>query len=466
MTGARDVRCARAWLPVSSPQVLARLGVAGQWRFADVLGLEEEALGSVPAPACALLLLFPLTAQHENFRKKQIEELKGQEVSPKVYFMKQTIGNSCGTIGLIHAVANNKDKLEFEDGSVLKQFLSETEKLSPEDRAKCFEKNEAIQAAHDAVAQEGQCRVDDKVNFHFILFNNVDGHLYELGTFYPIFVSCMLFIFIPLTILPRYPVSFTVRPHFQNNWSLNYGSQPTGPFSSAVRGVHSVSHQGMNNPLLRKCTLRPGSSGPACGPIASMRAYPQRVHSDHDLAVHDQQERKVYTAGLSEMAPVYHADKTTYGNNWEGLVPAVLSVLSVGRLGGRSSQFWRPHDTIIPVSQLRSVLRVLSVDPHSSGVLMTLPICARVQHRCAHLRMPALECSQHRRALLQRQHHEDASSSESKSKKEQNIEQQQQREEQDASSKAAERAFLLLFRTLVPITSALKVEWLVSTMGL
>uniref|UniRef100_A0A8D0XMP9 UCH catalytic domain-containing protein n=1 Tax=Sus scrofa TaxID=9823 RepID=A0A8D0XMP9_PIG len=48
----------------------------------------------------------------------------------------------------------------IEDGSVLKQFLSETEKLSPEDRAKCFEKNEAIQAAHDAVAQEGQCRVN------------------------------------------------------------------------------------------------------------------------------------------------------------------------------------------------------------------------------------------------------------------------------------------------------------------
>ena len=54
-----------------------------------------------------------LHSQHENFRKKQIEELKGQEVSPKVYFMKQTIGNSCGTIGLIHAVANNQDKLEF-----------------------------------------------------------------------------------------------------------------------------------------------------------------------------------------------------------------------------------------------------------------------------------------------------------------------------------------------------------------
>ncbi|XP_038625181.1 ubiquitin carboxyl-terminal hydrolase isozyme L1 [Tachyglossus aculeatus] len=162
-------------------KVLSRLGVASGWRFVDVLGLEEEALGSVPAPACALLLLFPLTAQHESFRKKQIEELKAQQVSPKVYFMKQTVGNSCGTVGLIHAVANNQDKLGFDDGSVLKQFLSETAQLSPEDRAKCFEKNEAIQAAHDAIAQEGQCRVDEaKGTFHFILFNHVDGHLYEL----------------------------------------------------------------------------------------------------------------------------------------------------------------------------------------------------------------------------------------------------------------------------------------------
>uniref|UniRef100_A0A8C5Y3W5 Ubiquitin carboxyl-terminal hydrolase n=1 Tax=Microcebus murinus TaxID=30608 RepID=A0A8C5Y3W5_MICMU len=135
--------------------------------------VSRQSLGRYPRNPLSLCFHFEM--------KKQIEELKGQQVSPKVYFMKQTLGNSCGTIGLIHAVANNRDKLDFEDGSVLKQFLSETEKMSPEDRAKCFEKNEAIQAAHDAVAQEGQCRVDDKVNFHFILFNNVDGHLYELG---------------------------------------------------------------------------------------------------------------------------------------------------------------------------------------------------------------------------------------------------------------------------------------------
>lgn len=41
-----------------------------------------------------------------------IEE-KGQVVSPAVYFMKQTIGNACGTVGLLHALGNNTDTLTF-----------------------------------------------------------------------------------------------------------------------------------------------------------------------------------------------------------------------------------------------------------------------------------------------------------------------------------------------------------------
>ncbi|KAL8207446.1 UNVERIFIED_CONTAM: Ubiquitin carboxyl-terminal hydrolase isozyme L1 [Gekko kuhli] len=175
-----------AWQPMEiNPEmlnkVLSRLGVSPGWRFVDVLGFEEDSLNSVPNPSCAMLLLFPLTAQHENFRKKQIEELKGEEVSPKVYFLKQTASNSCGTIGLVHAVANNQDKISFDKGSALKEFLNATADLSPDERAKRLENNKAIQEAHNAVAQEGQCRVeDDKVNFHFILFATVDGHLYEL----------------------------------------------------------------------------------------------------------------------------------------------------------------------------------------------------------------------------------------------------------------------------------------------
>lgn len=60
------------------------------------------------------LLLFSCV-QYEAFKQEEEERLKGQGhgVSPDVYFIKQTIGNACGTIGLIHAVANNQAHLQF-----------------------------------------------------------------------------------------------------------------------------------------------------------------------------------------------------------------------------------------------------------------------------------------------------------------------------------------------------------------
>uniref|UniRef100_A0A803K4J2 ubiquitinyl hydrolase 1 n=1 Tax=Xenopus tropicalis TaxID=8364 RepID=A0A803K4J2_XENTR len=160
--------------------VLAQLGVLDGWKFVDVLGFEDESLSNVLTPVCAVLLLFPLTPQHENFRQSQIKELQEKDANKKVYFLKQTIGNSCGTVGLIHAAANNKDKLNFAENSVLKNFIEETATLSPEERAKHLEKHEAIKSAHNSVAAEGQCRENSDVNFHFILFTAVDGHLYEL----------------------------------------------------------------------------------------------------------------------------------------------------------------------------------------------------------------------------------------------------------------------------------------------
>lgn len=59
--------------------------------------------------------------QYETFKQEEEEKLKNQqqELSPDVYFIKQTIGNACGTIGLIHAVANNQAHLEFGETVIL-----------------------------------------------------------------------------------------------------------------------------------------------------------------------------------------------------------------------------------------------------------------------------------------------------------------------------------------------------------
>ncbi|KAI9525504.1 Ubiquitin carboxyl-terminal hydrolase isozyme L1 [Dissostichus eleginoides] len=170
------------WTPMEiNPEMLnkmmSKLGVGENWRFVDVLGLESEQLSAVPKPCCALMLLFPLTQQHESFRKQQADKVAD---SSEVYFLKQTAVNSCGTIALLHAVANNKSKLTFESDSALKKFLDETANMSADDRAKHLEKNQAIYEAHNEVAVQGQCRPEaDKVNFHFIAFVNANGQLHE-----------------------------------------------------------------------------------------------------------------------------------------------------------------------------------------------------------------------------------------------------------------------------------------------
>lgn len=106
----------------------------------------------------------------------------GQEVSPNLYFMKQTVGNACGTVAIIHSIANNTDVLEFEDG-FLKKFIDSTKSLSPDEKGKRLENDENISEAHEASAQEGQTEtpsIDQRVDLHFISLVHKDGCLYEL----------------------------------------------------------------------------------------------------------------------------------------------------------------------------------------------------------------------------------------------------------------------------------------------
>ncbi|XP_070434581.1 ubiquitin carboxyl-terminal hydrolase isozyme L3 isoform X8 [Equus przewalskii] len=143
-------------------QFLKQLGLHPNWQFVDVYGMDPELLSMVPRPVCAVLLLFPITEKYEVFRTEEEEKIKsqGQDVTSSVYFMKQTISNACGTIGLIHAIANNKDKMHFESGSTLKKFLEESVSMSPEERARYLENYDAIRVTHETSAHEGQTEMD------------------------------------------------------------------------------------------------------------------------------------------------------------------------------------------------------------------------------------------------------------------------------------------------------------------
>ena len=98
--------------------------------------------------------------------------------------MKQTVGNACGTIALIHSVANNLDTIELAKESILQSFIKATQEMDADQRAAKLETDVGLSTAHEESAAEGQTEApdrDDKVDLHFIAFVAKNGSLYQLG---------------------------------------------------------------------------------------------------------------------------------------------------------------------------------------------------------------------------------------------------------------------------------------------
>jgi len=175
------------WLPLeSNPQAMNdfayNLGLDSQWAYTDVYGLDPELLSFLPRPVIALLLLFPVSENYERHRREEAELLgrKEQEISSSIFFVKQTISNACGTIGLLHSLANNYHTLG--DGA-LKHFVDKARELDPLEKAKMLESNDELAKAADTCARSGQTatpNLEDEVDLHFICLVEKDGHLYEL----------------------------------------------------------------------------------------------------------------------------------------------------------------------------------------------------------------------------------------------------------------------------------------------
>jgi len=177
------------WLPLeSNPEVMNeyvhKLGVSLDWVYIDVFALENDYLSTIPQPAKAVLILFPVSENYKKDKEKEVKQIqeKGQVISPNVVFFKQTISNACRTIGLLHSLASNTDTITINEGP-LKRLLDKTKNLTPDERAKVLEEDEELAEAHKASASSGQTRTpreDEDVNLHFSSFIEKDGSLYEL----------------------------------------------------------------------------------------------------------------------------------------------------------------------------------------------------------------------------------------------------------------------------------------------
>ncbi|XP_076635438.1 ubiquitin carboxyl-terminal hydrolase isoform X1 [Colletes latitarsis] len=179
------------WIPLeSNPEVMTkflhRIGVPKEWCIIDVYGLEPDLLALVPKPVIAVILLYPL--RKEDNKLEDNEDVKENDKSalgptdPDVYHMKQYIHNSCGTIALIHSVANNLDSINLQDG-FLKTFLDKSKNLNFEQSGGLLVASSEISETHKGLALEGQTMVpsvETPVYHHFVAFIHKNGVLYEL----------------------------------------------------------------------------------------------------------------------------------------------------------------------------------------------------------------------------------------------------------------------------------------------
>ncbi|KAG0253058.1 Ubiquitin carboxyl-terminal hydrolase isozyme L3 [Actinomortierella ambigua] len=181
------------WLALeSNPSVLDKyvrdLGVKAPWRYVDVMGLDDELLAFIPQPVHAVILLFPINDAYQAYIKQERERIgqQGQVVSDKLVFYPQTIANACGTMGVLHSLANNWAHggiVQLENGSVMHRFLEKTLPLSPADRVAALETDKDLARVHEGHASTGQTATPDlqaEVDLHFVCLVERDGHLYEL----------------------------------------------------------------------------------------------------------------------------------------------------------------------------------------------------------------------------------------------------------------------------------------------
>lgn len=167
-----------------------KLGLSDALEFYDVYSLDEpELLAHIPRPAHALLVIIPMTKAWYDEREAEdgrTEAYAGSGADEPVIWFKQTIGNACGSIGLLHSAINGPASRFILPGSTLEKIRRDAIPLGMAERAQMLYDCQPFEAAHASVADMGDTvapvgQEGHHAGQHFVSFVKADdGHLWEL----------------------------------------------------------------------------------------------------------------------------------------------------------------------------------------------------------------------------------------------------------------------------------------------
>lgn len=160
------------------------------YSFHDVYSLTDpELLAYIPRPVIALLVIIPLTPTWHSERTsedKDKTEYAGKGDQEPVMWFKQTIGDACGSIGLVHCLLNSDASNHIAPSSTLAKIRDDALDKGIWERAKVLEDSDEFETAHASAAQLGDTATPargsgEHKGQHFVAFVKArDGHLWEL----------------------------------------------------------------------------------------------------------------------------------------------------------------------------------------------------------------------------------------------------------------------------------------------
>ncbi|KAI9698652.1 MAG: ubiquitinyl hydrolase 1 [Candelina mexicana] len=166
--------------------LLHTLGASPSLTFHDIYSLTSPTLLSpIPRPVHALIFICPAATFHRarDAENEAMPLYKGTGANPM--WFKQTIGNACGLIALLHAVCNGVAKKYITEGSDLEKLYKEAVPLEVDARADLLYNSEALEKAHMEAALLGDSPApssEERCGLHFIAFvKGEDGRLWELN---------------------------------------------------------------------------------------------------------------------------------------------------------------------------------------------------------------------------------------------------------------------------------------------
>jgi ubiquitin carboxyl-terminal hydrolase L3 len=94
----------------------------------------------IPSPILAVVLLYQVNKDKDMLYPDNVYYLPKDDVSAQPFFLRQTIGNACGTVALLHALCNNEDKCNkgFVRNSFLDTFCTKMSRTPPPWRGPTF----------------------------------------------------------------------------------------------------------------------------------------------------------------------------------------------------------------------------------------------------------------------------------------------------------------------------------------